>query len=268
MQLPLSMKTRQLFLLVAVLSSVAGFSQSKKSANPAAQGFDAAGSDPRAVQIADEVMAAMGGRKAWDDTHLIAWNFFGARKLIWDKWTGTVRVDNLKDDQTVILNLNTDKGRVFRDGKEVTDPDSVTKYVKQGKGAWINDSYWLVMPFKLKDSGVTLKYLGEEPTKDGKSADVLQLTFKGVGNTPENKYKVWVDKASHLVWQWAYYPKFTDEQPRFTLPWTNYQKHGGILLSGERGERDLTDIMVFSGLPGEVFSDFARTDLSRYPQAK
>ncbi|CCH54552.1 hypothetical protein BN8_03734 [Fibrisoma limi BUZ 3] len=259
------MKTRYAILLILLLNSLAGFAQ--RSTNPAAPGFDLAGSDPRAVQIADQVMNAMGGRKAWDNTHLIAWNFFGNRRLIWDKWSGNVRIDNLKDDQTVILNVNNDKGRVFRNGKEVEDPDSVAKYVKQGKGAWINDSYWLVMPFKLKDSGVTLKYVGEDKTADAKPADKLQLTFKGVGNTPDNKYYVWVDKQTHLVSQWAYFPKFTDETPRFTLPWADYQKRGKILLSGERGERDLTDIMVFTGLPGEVFTDFTRPDLNRYPQA-
>ena len=259
----------RLYILLALglLIGQSADAQSKKSANPAAAGFDMAGSDAKAVQLADEVMRAMGGRKAWDNTHLIAWNFFGFRKLVWDKWTGDVRVDNLRDDQTVILNINNDKGRVFRQGVEVTDPDSVAKYVKAGKAAWINDSYWLVMPFKLKDSGVTLKYLGDDATKDGKPAEVIQMTFKNVGNTPDNKYKVWVDKTSHLVTQWAQYPKFTDEQPRFTLPWADYQKHGPILLSGERGERDLTDIRVFSGLPGEVFSDFTRPDLTRYPEA-
>lgn len=262
------MRTRIFFLLILLVSGTMSLAQSKKSTNPPAEGFDMAGSDPKAVQLADQVMQAMGGRKAWDNTHLIAWNFFGVRKLVWDKWSGDVRVDNLRDDQTVILNINNNKGRVFKNGKELTDPDSVAKYVKQGKGAWINDSYWLLMPFKLKDSGVTLKYLGEDPTKDGKPADVIQMTFKNVGNTPDNKYKVWVDKQSHLVTQWAHYVKFTDEQPRFTLPWIDYQPHGGILLSGERGDRDLTDIMVFTGLPGEVFSDFTRTDLSRYPQAK
>jgi len=262
------MKLHALLLVFVLLAGSPAFAQSKKSANPPAQGFDLAGSDPKAIQLADQVMQAMGGRKAWDDTHIVAWNFFGVRKLVWDKWSGDVRVDNLRDDQTVILNINNNQGRVFKNGKEVTEPDSVAKYVKQGKSAWINDSYWLFMPFKLKDSGVTLKYLGDDETKDSKPADVIQLTFKNVGNTPDNKYKVWIDKTSHLVTQWAHYTKYTDEQPRFTLPWAEYQRHGDILLSGERGDRDITDIMVFSGLPGEVFSDFTRTDFSRYPQAK
>jgi hypothetical protein len=263
------MKLPQLLLFFLLLSASVVVAQSKKSPNPPAQGFDLTGSDPKAVQLADEVMAAMGGRKAWDNTQLIAWNFFGNRKLVWDKWNGMVRVDNLRDDQTVLLNINTDKGRVFRGGRELTEPDSIAKYVKAGKAAWINDSYWLVMPFKLKDSGVTLKYLGDTTaTKDGKPADLIQMTFKGVGVTPDNKYHVWVDKQSHLVTQWAHFSKYTDPTPRFTLPWGDYQKHGAILLSGERGDRDLTDIMVFTGLPGEVFNDFTRTDLSRYPRAK
>ncbi|GAA4452390.1 hypothetical protein GCM10023189_15730 [Nibrella saemangeumensis] len=254
--------------LVLLILAQPACSQNRKSANPPADGFDMAGSDPKAVQIADQVMEAMGGRANWDKTRLISWTFFGNRRLVWDKWTGNVRVDNLKDDQTILLNINTDKGRVFRNGKELTEPDSVTKYVKMGKGMWINDSYWLVMPFKLKDSGVTLKHLGDGKTQDGKDADLLQLTFKGVGNTPDNKYHVWVDKNSRLVSQFAYFPKYTDEQPRFVNPWTNYEKHGSILLSGKRGDREITDIRVFNGLPGEVFTSLDRTDLSRYPEAK
>ena len=40
-------------------------------------------------------------------------------------------------------------------------------------GAWINDSYWLVMPYKLLDPGVRLRHLGERTTSEGETADVL-----------------------------------------------------------------------------------------------
>src|SRR2546421_138000 len=56
--------------------------------NPPAPGFDRAGSDPRAVAIADRTMRAMGGRRAWDQTRYISWRFFGKRLHVWDKWTG------------------------------------------------------------------------------------------------------------------------------------------------------------------------------------
>ncbi|MVM38011.1 hypothetical protein GO730_11110 [Spirosoma sp. HMF3257] len=262
------MKKIQLILFLLSINSFVGLAQSKKTPNPPAPGFDLAGSDARAVQIADEVMAAMGGRTAWDGTQLIAWNFDSVRKIIWDKWSGDVRVDNLHDDQTVLLNINNDMGRVYRHGEEVLIADSVTKYVKQGKRNWINDSFWLLMPFRLKDAGVTLKYLGAEATQMGKPADVLQVSFKNGSLMPGARYKIWVDKKSHLVSQWAHFQKPTDQQPAFILPWDDYQQYSNILLSSNRGDHDITDIMIFTGLPGEVFSDFTRIDISRYPATK
>ncbi|GAB3992107.1 hypothetical protein GCM10028807_24450 [Spirosoma daeguense] len=251
-----------------LLAGTISIAQLKSIPNPAAPGFDQAGSDARAIQIADAVMTAMGGRTAWDETRLITWTFDGARKFVWNKWSGMVRIDNLHNDQTVILNINNDMGRVYRNGEELTQPDSVAKYIKQSKRQWLHDSYWLFMPFKLKDSGITLRYLGDEPTQTGKPADVLQVAPKNGNTIPGGRYKIWVDKKSHLVTQWAHFPNNTDKEPLFTLPWDGYEHHGPILLAGARGGRDLTNIMVFTGLPGEVFSDFTRTDLSRYPEAK
>jgi hypothetical protein len=220
-------------------------------------------SDPKAIEIADKVMNAMGGKKAWDETRHITWNFFGARILTWDKWTGNVRIDFPKDKSVILMNINTDTGKVFKWGSEQTNADSLKKYIKSGKGAWINDSYWLTMPFKLKDNGVTLKYLGEAKTDAGQDAYLLQMTFKEVGNTPNNMYKVLVEKESNLLTQWSYYPKSTDEKPMFTRPWTEYKPYGKIILSGERGDRDLTEIKVFEALPESIYTDFKKPDYSK-----
>jgi hypothetical protein len=223
------------------------------SENPPAPGFNAAGSDPRAVEIADQVMSAMGGRPSWDATRFLTWNFFGLRTHLWDRWTGDLRFQQA--DQLVLMNINTKAGRVFRGGQEVTDEAERAKVLDGTYKAWINDSYWLLMPYKLKDSGVTLGYKGEGKLADGRAADVLQLTFEGVGVTPENKYDVYVSRDKHLVEQWSYYAKFTDPEPRFTTPWASWERHGQVLLSGDRGERKLTGIRVFEELPRSVFED-------------
>jgi hypothetical protein len=248
-----------LLLLLVSLLSTAGLAQ--KSSNPAAEGFNAAGSDPKAIALADQVMEAMGGRKNWDKTRFITWNFFGNRRLYWDKWSGDVRVENLRNDQVVLVNINTNKGRVFKNGQELTQPDSVARYTKQGKSAWINDSYWLLMPYKLKDSGVTLKYLGEEATEAGEKAEKLQLTFEGVGDTPQNRYYVWVSPETHLVNQWAHFSKAENDKPNFINPWKGYTKHGKIMLSGDRGQRQITDIQVYEKLPASVFQSFDKPAL-------
>lgn len=245
--------TMALCSLLFSLCSQDVFAQ-KKGKNPPADGFNLAGSDAKAVAIADEVMEALGGRKAWDNTRVIRWNFFGNRRLTWDKWTGDVRVEGLRDNSVALVNINTGKGRFFKNGTEYMQPDSLAKYLPRAKSQWINDSYWLVMPFKLKDSGVTLKYLGEENTEAGQPADKLQLTFQNVGDTPQNKYYVWVDRQTRLISQWAHFRNATDEKPGFVNPWKAYERKGKILLSGDRGQRKITEVEVLEKVPEATFA--------------
>jgi len=216
--------------------------------NPAAEGFNQTASDPEAIAIADEVMEAMGGRSAWDSTRYLAWNFFGRRSLLWDKQTGDVRIDVPADSATYLINVNDNEGKVMMKGEEITHPDSLSKYVEQGKKIWVNDSYWLVMPYKLKDSGVTLSYLGEDTLQTGAPADVLELRFENVGFTPQNKYHVYVDKDDRLVRQWAYFSEASLDSPNFVTPWEDYQKYAGIMLSGDRGRGQLSGIRVIDEL--------------------
>ena len=223
--------------------------------NPAAPGFNATASDPQAVQLADEVMQAMGGRTAWDTTRYFGWNFLGMRDLLWDKETGNVRIEVPQDSAVYLVNVNDNTGQVAIRGEEITQPDSLAKYVQAGKEMWINDSYWLFMPFKLKDSGVTLTYAGQDTLMDGDPAEVLELRFDGVGVTPQNKYNVFVDPKDHLVKQWAYYPEASLDTPRFMLPWDGYKTYGSLKLAGNRGERDISDIRVMNQVPEADFED-------------
>ena len=81
--------------------------------NPAAEGFNEAASDAKAIAIADEVMEALGGRKAWDDTRYIRWTFFGRRTLLWDKQTGNVRIDSPGDSSVYLVNVFDHTGKVM-----------------------------------------------------------------------------------------------------------------------------------------------------------
>ena len=207
------------------------------------------------------VVEAMGGQKNYDNTRFIRWTFFGNQSLIWDKHQSRVRIDFLKENSVYILNINEKTGKILKKGVEQTSPDSLNKYLEEAKRIWINHSYWLVMPWKLNDPGVTLKYMGEAKTQEGADAEYLEMTFKEVGVTPNNKYWIYFDKNSHLITQWSHFTNFKDEKPRFTMPWKNYQKYGKILLSGDRGERKLTDIAVYQKLDKSVFEDFKKPEL-------
>ncbi len=224
--------------------------------------------DPRAIEIRDAVLDAMGGRKAWDDTRYISWRFFGRRLHVWDKWTGDIRVEFSGDDGkrvAVSANLHTKAGKAWKDGEPVTVDAELAGVIRSAISAWVNDSYWLVMPYKLADPGVALAYKGDAKLEDGRAADLLQLTFDGVGETPENRYDVYVARDTRLVEQWSYYRSATDAKPEFTCPWRNWQRYGAILLSDDRGIlRDQparhTEIAVFDSLPRSVFDTGAPFD--------
>ena len=211
--------------------------------------------EPRASGIADSVIAAMGGKSNWDNVHYIKWNFFGRRMLLWDKWTGNVRIEMPSKNLLILTNINTRKGHVYRSGKELMQPDSNAYFMDRGFKIWANDSYWFIMPFKLKDPGVNLSYKGEVTDPDGKSCYLLELTFNKVGVTPENKYHVYVDRKNFLVTWWEYFEKFTDTEPGIRNPWMNYNRYGAILLSGDRGpeEGSITDIAVMEVVDEAVF---------------
>lgn len=253
-------------VFIIVLFFFAQSLQAQDDANPALPGFNIEASDEKAIQIADEVMQALGGRDNWDATRHVTWRFFGRRLHVWDKWSGDFRWES--KDVVVLMNLNTQKGRAWKNGEEITHPDSLTKALKNANSAWNNDSYWMFMPYKLKDSGVTLKYIGEGKMIDDRPADILQLTFANVGDTPENKYLVYVDKQSRLVEQWDFFVKAEDTEPRFQIPWINWEKHGGILLSADRGKYKHSDIAVFDKLPASVYSDPAPLDSIALKQPK
>lgn len=234
-----------------------GADSSAVPSNPAAVSFNEAGSDPEAIALADSVMLAMGGRKAWDNTRFISWTFFGRRNLLWDKKEGNVRIEIPSDSTVMMVNVFDKKGKALMQGNEITETDSLAKLMDRAEAIWINDAYWLIMPFKLKDSGVTLKYKGQDTTLTGKPAEVLTLTFDNVGNTPQNKYQVYIDPDSKLVVQWDYFSKAEDEAPRISSPWTDYKQYGQILLSSGRGNRGLSNIAVYDEVPQEVFTDFS-----------
>ncbi|MDX1388120.1 MAG: hypothetical protein R3344_02970 [Acidobacteriota bacterium] len=215
-------------------------------------------SDERAIEIAQSVMEAMGGWETWDRTRFLSWKFFGRRQHYWDRWTGDVRISGVMGDGSEMLwlmNVNSEEGRVWKNGSEVTDPAELASMLETGRKIWVNDSYWLIMPYKLLDPGVTLKYSGERALEDGRVADVLDLTFTDVGYTPDNRYEVFVAKDSGLVEQWSFYEKAAAEEPGFTGPWGKWERFGGVMLATDHGRGIDWEIAVHDDLPGSLFTD-------------
>jgi hypothetical protein len=216
---------------------------------------------PSATAIADQVMAAMGGAKAWEGTHFLRFTFAGRRTHTWDKWTGRHRVEGTTREGeafVVLENLNTKKGKAFVNGQEVQG-DKAEKLLELGYGTWVNDTYWLLMPYKLQDPGVKLTYDGEE-TIDGKPYDKLHLSFEHVGLTPGDQYWAYINRETHLMDRWTNLLQDAkpDEKPT-SWTWEGWTTFGKIKLAPHRGlvggdrSLDLTNLAVSDTMPDSVF---------------
>lgn len=223
-----------------------------------------ADADPRARELAEQVVENLGGWDAWEKTRYVTWRFFGGRRHVWDKQTGAWRLDD--KGNVVLMNVNTREGRVIEAGAEVFDSVRKKELLDKAYRTWVNDTYWMFMPWKLLDPGVHLRHAGASTLPDGAPAQVLELTFTGVGVTPKNRYLVFVGDESGLVEQWSYFADAADEQPKLVQPWKGWTRFGRVMLCTDHGAlpgREAGDwkIATYDELPASVFTDPAEPRL-------
>lgn len=214
---------------------------------------DLRGSDPRAVAIANQVMDALGGRKAWDALGGLRWTFGAmlgdsvrsSRRHAWDRQTGQHRVDGVNragQKYTIVHTVgDTVTGMAWVDGTRIEDADSLHKLVKRADALWVNDTYWMLMPYKLRDPGVTLGYAGDT-TMSGATYDKLALSFDHVGLTPGDHYWVFVNRANHRVEWWEMVLE-GDQPPPVRYTWGGWEQHDGLWFPTEH-RRDSTNVFT------------------------
>jgi hypothetical protein len=168
-------------------------------------------------QLADAVWKASGGEN-WPNVKAIDFTFAvekGGKTLVSAEhhWEVAAQTDHVKwKDKDVTVNL----------AEPGTGEEAKAAYAR-----WVNDSYWLLAPLKLKDRGVQVAEEGRK-TIDGAEREVLRLSFGQVGLTPHDQYRFYIDPATKLVTSWDYMP-----EPGKTVhgTWENYLKSGGLTLA-------------------------------------
>ncbi len=226
------MRVRSLVVLSALVAV------SPLAASPASE----KAADPKAVAVADRVMQALGGAEAWNKTRYLRFDFAvdrGGKTVVrrshtWDKWTGRYRLEATtreREAYVVLMDIDTKDGRAWRKGAELSGEEA-RKYLDQAHAVWVNDTYWLLMPYKMKDPGVVLALDGEDK-QGGEAWDKLRLSFDNVGLTPNDKYWAYVNRKTGLVDRWDYVLKGEDKPPT-TFAWRNWKKYGSVMLADDR----------------------------------
>jgi hypothetical protein len=225
--------------------------------------------DPKAVEIAKAMMQAMGGEEAFNNMRFVRFDFRVGqndewrveRSHLWDKWTGRYRLERRLDDgklAVTLFNVNSKQGDFYLDGEKVegSAADEVLKTVYR---SFINDTYWLAMPWKWLDPGVNLKY-ADEKEHGGQTCDIVELSFGKVGLTPGDVYQAYVSRDSKLMIHWTY-----TLQSGAADGWDwEYVDTGGLKLArthtkADGSEIDMGAVAASSEMDDAYFTDPART---------
>jgi hypothetical protein len=207
-------------------------------------------SELQATMVVDGMMDAMGGPGAMEKTRYLRFDWVVERdgkqvahvKHLWDRYDGRYRVEwetREKYKIVALFNVNTREGKVTVDGKPV-EGEELKKNLEAAYGRYINDGYWLMMPWKLKDPGVKLEYVGQTEL-DGKKYDLVHVHFGQVGLTPGDHYWTYISRDTHLMDRWAYFlqgmvkDKGEPALEKATVwDWHKWEDVGGIKLAHEK----------------------------------
>ena len=215
--------------------------------------------DAKSLEVAEQLIDALGGRANWDGTQFIKFRFIRGEfdvTLTWDKWTGRYRLDGTADDgqpYVVLMNIETGEGAAYVGGRELSGEANDT-LVRQAAQIWKGETYWFLMPFKLRDPGAVLRYEGEE-TVDGATYDVVHVSFDGAGMN-DDQFWAYVNQDTHLMDKWRFRLAQGAEGEFW---WKNWQRHGPLLLSTLRENADgatirMSEIVATNTMPDSVFT--------------
>jgi hypothetical protein len=204
----------------------------------------------KAAAVADQVMVALGGKDRWDKLAGLRWTFQASvndtlrpgRRHSWDKMTGWHRVEGVRKGvpYLIIHKLNSTEGQAWMNGTPI-EGDSLQKLLKLANSLWINDSYWFLMPYKMRDPGAMPMYDGDTLI-DGRTFDRISMTFQNVGDTPGDHYWVFVNRANHRVERWDMVLQH-DEPPPESYTWEGWEEHDGLWFPTAH-KRDKTTIFT------------------------
>ena len=161
-----------------------------------------------------------------------------SRRHFWDRRAGRDRV-TWKDSEgrrvQAEVSLADRRGSAERNGEPLSGAE-LDQALESAYAAWVNDSYWLLMPAKLGDPGVHVEDLGRV-SRDGREVLRLKVSFAGVGLTPGDVYWADVNPETRLMERWEYVLEGREAPPTEWL-WQDWQGYGPLTLAPVRVRPD------------------------------
>lgn len=254
-------------------SLAAAAAQDTAPAAPASAVDSAPASDPRAAALAQRLIAALGGESAWQSAR--CWYFTYAmadnraerlrRTHYWERATGRHRLEGIDGRQRPFVIIHTlgdsTGGIVLRGGEQVTNPMEQRALCRAADSLWVNDSTWLLLPFKLRDPGAQLGYAGTESHEE-KSWDVIEVGFEARPLVPRGRYRLYIDRTTGMLDRTALVPEPAKpaksakgkKSAKVATPvpmvyeWLGWRLFGGVLVADERRAQGSGPAILFPQL--------------------
>lgn len=212
---------------------------------------------PQAEAVWGRLTRAMGGMEAFQAPRYLLFQFVVQSKgetvadydHAWDRQTGDYRLTGVNEEGKPFIALfnihRYEKGVAWVDGKQL-DGDALTLMLRSAYQRFINDSYWLLMPWKWEDPGVHLE-MQDPQMMDGSTYDVVNLTFdQGIGLTSRDRYWAYVSRENGLMEHWGFILEGTDATEPSLWDWEDWEDAGnGVLLSRRKSNRERDLAIVF-----------------------
>lgn len=157
-----------------------------------------------AEDLADEMLEAL-NKPGFDSIKHISFTYVGLHSYAWDRENNNVTV-------------SWGENEIFLDLNQPVENYTVLQY--KAYQYFINDTFWLIAPFKVRDDGVVRLSV---PLEDGRG---LLITYTSGGLTPGDSY-LWVLDEKGFPTSWKLW---TSNVPigGLEFTWENWQETGGV----------------------------------------
>jgi hypothetical protein len=159
-----------------------------------------------------------------------------SRSWVWEPKTGQVTFEG-KDKAGKPVTVG------YRRADLSTQPDAVKKVIDP---AFLNDQYWLVLPFHVVWDGAAVTDAGKQKLPlGGGSAEELVVKYASGGYSPGDTWDLYIGRGDRIV-QMVYHRGGSAKPSTVTVRWTDYKKAGPLLVAlDHRGNADGTPARVF-----------------------
>jgi hypothetical protein len=227
----------------------------------AAIAFDRAAQDPKALEVADRALAAVGGADKWAKAKQLKWDqsiTLEGKEVIggvqaWDRWNGRHhgRARREGGDMVVIRELYGDT-----QGAYIDTPQRMKKLeggaeeaIKGAAERWEFDTSVLFMPFLMQEPGTKLEYVEEAVDPNNNPVDIIKVTFDPKDMTRTATYRIVVARDSGLILRYEIQKAGAGESGRLGYEPTQWLEAGGIKYPGAVKNLGLaTEVITYKDL--------------------